>query len=71
MSTEKETKDSNEAYQLGFDIGGMHCAACSSRIELVVGFELCEDLWVADPVSNYLAKAVAASCSSSASICFL
>ncbi|MDO4944876.1 MAG: NAD(+) synthase [Ruminococcus sp.] len=25
--------------------------------ELVVGFEICEDLWVADPVSNYLAKA--------------
>ena len=25
--------------------------------ELIIGFELCEDLWVADPVSNYLAKA--------------
>lgn len=25
--------------------------------ELVVGFEICEDLWVADPVSNYLAGA--------------
>lgn len=37
MSTEKETKDSNKACQLGFDIGGMHCAACSSRIERVVG----------------------------------
>ena len=37
MGTEKETKDSNEACQLGFDIGGMHCAACSSRIERVVG----------------------------------
>lgn len=24
--------------------------------ELVIGFEICEDLWVADPVSNYLAK---------------
>ena len=24
--------------------------------ELIVGFEICEDLWVADPVSNYLAK---------------
>lgn len=24
---------------------------------LTVGFEICEDLWVADPVSNYLAKA--------------
>lgn len=24
--------------------------------ELIIGFELCEDLWVADPVSNYLAK---------------
>lgn len=25
-----------------------------------IGFEICEDLWVADPVSNYLAKAGAA-----------
>lgn len=25
--------------------------------ELIVGFEICEDLWVPDPVSNYLAKA--------------
>lgn len=25
--------------------------------ELKIGFEICEDLWVADPVSNYLAKA--------------
>lgn len=32
---------------------------CEEIPELVVGFELCEDLWVADPVSNYLAKAVA------------
>lgn len=30
---------------------------CEDIPELVVGFELCEDLWVADPVSNYLAKA--------------
>ena len=30
---------------------------CDELPELVVGFELCEDLWVADPVSNYLAKA--------------
>ena len=30
---------------------------CDEIPELVVGFELCEDLWVADPVSNYLAKA--------------
>lgn len=30
---------------------------CEEIPELVVGFELCEDLWVADPVSNYLAKA--------------
>lgn len=30
---------------------------CEEIHELVVGFELCEDLWVADPVSNYLAKA--------------
>lgn len=29
---------------------------CDEIPELVVGFELCEDLWVADPVSNYLAK---------------
>lgn len=29
---------------------------CEEIPELVVGFELCEDLWVADPVSNYLAK---------------
>ena len=30
---------------------------CDEIPELVVGFELCEDLWVADPVSNYLSKA--------------
>lgn len=30
---------------------------CEEIPELVVVFELCEDLWVADPVSNYLAKA--------------
>ncbi len=30
---------------------------CEEIPELVVGFELCEDLWVADPVSYYLAKA--------------
>lgn len=30
---------------------------CEEIPELAVGFELCEDLWVADPVSNYLAKA--------------
>lgn len=30
---------------------------CDDIPELTVGFELCEDLWVADPVSNYLAKA--------------
>lgn len=30
---------------------------CESVPELIVGFEICEDLWVADPVSNYLAKA--------------
>lgn len=30
---------------------------CEEIPELVVGFELCEDLWVADPVSNYIAKA--------------
>ena len=30
---------------------------CDDIPELTVGFEICEDLWVADPVSNYLAKA--------------
>lgn len=30
---------------------------CREIPELVVAFELCEDLWVADPVSNHLAKA--------------
>ena len=54
MSTEKETKDSNEACQLGFDIGGMHCAACSSRIERVVG-----QLDGVDKVSVNLATATA------------
>lgn len=29
---------------------------CNDIPELKVGFEICEDLWVADPVSNYLAK---------------
>ena len=29
---------------------------CSSVPGLVIGFEICEDLWAADPVSNYLAK---------------
>ena len=24
--------------------------------DIIIGFEICEDLWVADPVSNYLAK---------------
>lgn len=36
---------------------GQMVLGCSNMPELVVGFELCEDLWVADPVSNYLAKA--------------
>ena len=31
-------------------------ASAKGGDELIVGFELCEDLWVADPVSNYLAK---------------
>ena len=31
------TEHNNEACPLRFDIGGMHCAACSSRIERVVG----------------------------------
>ncbi|MBQ9374803.1 MAG: NAD(+) synthase [Ruminococcus sp.] len=30
---------------------------CKSLPELTLGFEICEDLWTADPVSNYLAKA--------------
>ncbi len=30
---------------------------CDDIPELTVGFEICEDLWAADPVSNYLAKA--------------
>ena len=33
MSTEKETKDSNEACQLGLDIGGMHCGHCKASVE--------------------------------------
>ncbi len=30
---------------------------CRQIPKLKIGFEICEDLWVADPVSNYLAKA--------------
>ena len=30
---------------------------CFDIPELTVGFEICEDLWAPDPVSNYLAKA--------------
>lgn len=30
---------------------------CKQMPQLKIGFEICEDLWVADPVSNYLAKA--------------
>lgn len=30
---------------------------CGSVPGLTIGFEICEDLWVSDPVSNYLAKA--------------
>ena len=37
MTAEKETNNDGEACPLRFDIGGMHCAACSSRIERVVG----------------------------------
>jgi NAD+ synthase (glutamine-hydrolysing) len=29
---------------------------CENIPELKIGFEICEDLWVADPVSNHLAK---------------
>ena len=36
---------------------GQKIFKCESIPELIVGFEICEDLWVADPVSNYLAKA--------------
>ncbi len=32
---------------------------CKQLPQLKIGFEICEDLWVADPVSNYLAKASA------------
>ena len=35
---------------------GSYLFSCFGMPELVVGFELCEDLWVADPVSNHLAK---------------
>ena len=35
---------------------GSYLFSCFGMPELVVGFELCEDLWVSDPVSNHLAK---------------
>ncbi len=35
---------------------GQYLFTCYSVPELVVGFEICEDLWVADPVSNHLAQ---------------
>lgn len=37
MTAEKENGNAEETCPLRFDIGGMHCAACSSRIERVVG----------------------------------
>ncbi|WP_300882829.1 heavy metal-associated domain-containing protein, partial [uncultured Desulfovibrio sp.] len=37
MTAEKENGNAEGACPLRFDIGGMHCAACSSRIERVVG----------------------------------
>ncbi|WP_022656689.1 heavy metal translocating P-type ATPase [uncultured Desulfovibrio sp.] len=37
MTAEKKTDTAGDACSLRFDIGGMHCAACSSRIERVVG----------------------------------
>ncbi|MGN0622366.1 MAG: NAD(+) synthase [Oscillospiraceae bacterium] len=47
-----------------YNDGGYHSAELGQGLvsfkdhtELKIGFEICEDLWVADPVSNYLAKA--------------
>ena len=37
MNTDTGPDKNNTACPLRFDIGGMHCAACSSRIERVVG----------------------------------
>lgn len=37
MDGEKNDESGQKACLLRFDIGGMHCAACSSRIERVVG----------------------------------
>ena len=37
MNTDTDTDTKKSACPLRFDIGGMHCAACSSRIERVVG----------------------------------
>ena len=58
-SGETELLDLTEA----FNDGKVHFAdMCQGIIafknieNLKVGFEICEDLWVADPVSNYLAK---------------
>lgn len=36
---------------------GQRVFVCRDLPELIVGFEICEDLWTADPVSNYLVKA--------------
>lgn len=36
---------------------GQFVFKCQSVPELIVGFEICEDLWTADPVSNHLAQA--------------
>lgn len=47
-----------------FDDGRHHCTEMGQGLvrfkdcpELTIGFEICEDLWVADPVSNHLARA--------------
>ncbi|MDE6148566.1 MAG: NAD(+) synthase [Ruminococcus sp.] len=36
---------------------GQSVFACSNLPELIVGYEICEDLWTSDPVSNHLALA--------------
>ncbi|MDO5560872.1 MAG: NAD(+) synthase [Oscillospiraceae bacterium] len=36
---------------------GQRVFVCTDMPEIIVGVEICEDLWTADPVSNYLAKA--------------
>ena len=36
---------------------GQSVFTCSNLPELTVGYEICEDLWTSDPVSNHLALA--------------